>query len=374
MIHADDERIFIDAKINGQSVHFAFDTGTDVPFLLTSTAAEKLNLKVAQPSADARIGPGETRIGWTDSQEADFGFTNIETRFAVAGLPAYLKWDLDGMIGWPAFRNNVLFLDCVTHAIDTFTNRAELTNGWVKCLIQTNSDLTLQLPSGDNTREVIALDTGTSYGVMLNRRKWREWKAIHANQQMTMEAYYTPGAGLVVAEESWAAKISLGGQSLTAVPVTQADSAAIALHSSPQTDYAATLGFAALKRLDIVLDGKQGVVWLRPKKEQPTPYAHNHLGAVFVPQNLESDDLIAHVADGSPATEAGIRNDDILMKIGMLDCTKWRTDPEVLPLSRFFEGPAGTQIELTLRRGDKLVKVTAALKNILPPDSAAGSN
>src|SRR5208282_245383 len=112
-----------------------------------------------------------------------------------------------------------------------------------------------------------------------------------------------------------------------------------------------------------VVDGKRGVVWLRPKRTPPTPYWHNRLGAVFVPRTLQSDDLIAHVINGSPAFETGIRNGDRLLKIGDLDCTRWRSDPHVLPLSRFCDGPAGTKLEFTLQRGDSIFKTTAALRN-----------
>ena len=278
------------------------------------------------------------------------------------------------MVGWPAVRNDVFSLDCVTHTVGPLTNALRNLRGWVKCLIQTNEVLTLELPAKNPQKEIIALDSGTIYGVKLNPEEWRKWKAIHANQPMTMEAYFTPGAGLVVSEETWADKISLGKLALTDVPVMQADSSDIALHSSAQSQFEATLGLAALKRLDIVIDGKHGLAFLRPKDNSPMPYEYNHLGAVFVPQNLKSDDLVAHVTDSSPATEAGIRNGDILLKIGELDCTEWRTNPEVLPLSRFFESQAGTKLELTLKRGGKIFKVTATLRNILPPDSATNSN
>jgi hypothetical protein len=371
---AEDERIFVDAKINGSPVRFAFDTGAGVSFELYSRTAEKLGLKVTSPPADAQIGPGQTRIGWTEPQKVDLGFTNIETAFAVVEIPAYLKTSEGGMVGWPAVRNDVFSLDCVTHTVGPLTNALRNLRGWVKCLIQTNEVLTLELPAKNPQKEIIALDSGTIYGVKLNPEEWRKWKAIHANQPMTMEAYFTPGAGLVVSEETWADKISLGKLALTDVPVMQADSSDIALHSSAQSQFEATLGLAALKRLDIVIDGKHGLAFLRPKDNSPMPYEYNHLGAVFVPQNLKSDDLVAHVTDSSPATEAGIRNGDILLKIGELDCTEWRTNPEVLPLSRFFESQAGTKLELTLKRGGKIFKVTATLRNILPPDSATNSN
>jgi S1-C subfamily serine protease len=181
--------------------------------------------------------------------------------------------------------------------------------------------------------------------------------------------------GLVIKEESWAKEISLGPLTLTDVPIMEADSSEIALMKSfPDTRYEATFGLAALKRLDIIIDGKRGVAYLRFKKTPSLPYEHNRLGAAFVPRDPKNDDLVAHVVDGSPAYEAGIRNDDVLLKIGELDATKWRTDPKVLPLSRFWNSPAGTKLELTLKRGDKVFKTTAVLRNILPPDAPKNSN
>ena len=129
-----------------------------------------------------------------------------------------------------------------------------------------------------------------------------------------------------------------------------------------QTNYEATLGFAALKRLDIVIDGKHGITYLRPKRTPSLPYNHNRLGAVFVPRDLQDNDattLVAHVVANSPAYEAGIRNGDILL------------NQEV---NGTFEQPAGTEVHFKLRRDDKVFKTTAILRNILPPDVVTNSN
>jgi S1-C subfamily serine protease len=130
---------------------------------------------------------------------------------------------------------------------------------------------------------------------------------------------------------------------------------------------------AALKRLDIIIDGKRGIAYLRPKRTPPLPYLHNRLGADFLPAN-SSDDLIAHVVNGSPAYEAGIRNGDVVLKEGDRDVTKWRTDTNPPPEIRPVQQPAGTKLELTLKRGGKIFKTTAVLRNILPPDATKNSN
>ena len=90
------------------------------------------------------------------------------------------------------------------------------------------------------------------------------------------------------------------------------------------------------------------------------------MGAVFVPQGDESDLLTAQVLPQSPAYQAGIRNGDVLLKIDDLDVTKWRTDPNVLPLSRFWKRPPGTKLKLSLSRNDKPFKTTVELKDIFP--------
>jgi S1-C subfamily serine protease len=125
---------------------------------------------------------------------------------------------------------------------------------------------------------------------------------------------------------------------------------------------------AALKRLDIIIDGQNGFAFIRPKTTAALPYQHNLLGADFVPKNSESDDL---VADGSPAYKAGIRDGDILLKVCKLDFTKWRANKNPLP---DHVGQPGTKLRLTLKRGDKIFKTTATLRNIIPPDAPKNSN
>jgi hypothetical protein len=369
---ADDERIFVDAKINGAPVRFSFDTGTGTSFVLYSTTARKFNMKVTQPPANVQSGPGQVRVGWTDLQKLDFGFTNFDANFLIAEIPPYLKEPEDGTLGWPAISNNIFSMDCITHRINFLTNLPESPMGWVQCHIRTNSALTLELPGDENIRQVIALDTGADDGVELGSQSWYEWETTHTNQSVTLKAYYTPSIGLVVKAVTWADNIAVGALALTDVPVREADSNDMALHSTPNTEYVATLGFAAMKRLDIIIDGKHGMAWLKPRETPPMPYWHNRLGAVFVPNGLQSNDpdLVAHVIRGGPAFAAGVRDGDALLKIGDLDCTQWRTDPNVLPLSRFLNSPAGTRLEFTLKRGGQIFKTVTVLQNILPPDAA----
>ena len=367
-VEADDERLFIDAKVNGQPVRFALDTGMGFPFVLFPETAQKLNLEITSGTNTVSNGRVEIPLKETAPQNVDFGCTNLNTPLLVLEIPSFLRPGVDGALGWQALSNNIVSLDCATHTLSLYTGGTKELRDWTKCRIHSDGILTLELRANDGHNVLIALDSGSADGVELNSGEWRDWYASHAGQPMTLDAYYTPMAGLVVSKEGWARKISLGTLTLTDVPVIPVDSNQAALNSSSQARYVATLGFIALKRLDIILDGIHGVAYLRAKKTPSLPFEYNHLGAVFVPHDLQSDDLVAHVIANSPAYDAGIRDGDILLKIGDLDCTQWRTDPNVLPLSRFFTRPSGTALELSLKRDDKVFKTTAVLQNILPPD------
>jgi hypothetical protein len=374
-VRADDERILMGAKINAIPVRFAFDTGMGCNQAIFSTTAKRLGLKVTPPDPDQKLAPGEISFGTTELCNVDFGITNARTSINVLDVPTYLKSSVDGVCGWPGLSNNIIRMDIAANTVDFLADVPATSRKWLQFPIETISgDLAFVINEDKNTKTVIVIDTGNDCGVEISPQKWREWETTHANQPVTIEAGYMLNPGVVVAEESWADEISLDSFTLTDVPVMTADSGSIALFSTPQTKYEATLGCAALKRLDLIIDGKHGIVYLQPKKTPPLPYEHNRLGAVFVPHDLQSDDLIAHVIVGSPAYEAGIRDGDILLKEGNQDVTNWRTDTNALPDVQSREQPAGTKFELTLKRGDKIFTTMAILRNIIPPDSAENSN
>ena len=162
-------------------------------------------------------------------------------------------------------------------------------------------------------------------------------------------------------EVCWAEKLTIGSFSIVDVPVRRDPLIGRGLYK----DLRASLGLFALTRLDVITDWKNGSIYIRPSPGLHRTYPHNRLGAVFVPGGTEAKDLVAHVVGRGPAHEAGVRSGDVLLKIDELDATKWRTDPRVLPLHRFWSRPKGTEIRLALRRDEKLLEITVKLRDIL---------
>lgn len=362
-----EERIWLEAEINHKSVRLFFDTGAS-RLILFPQAIQRLGLEVTPPPPDAVPGPGEVVGGTTEECNFTLQRTTTKARFSVIEPPPYLhSTDEDGVVGWPPVSRNVFRIDDCSRTVTLLAKVPEDTATWTKLRVQRQPvpALCLEIPLGQGPPSVIVVDTGSSGGAALRPQKWRAWRASHGSQPTTLDAFFMPGAGLVVKEQTWAKELHFGTLLLTEVPVLEANSAET---SVAPTQFEASLGLAALKRLDFIVDGKQGLAYLRPKKTPPAPYEHNRLGAVFVPRDRQGNDLVASIADASPAAEAGIRNGDVLLKIGALDVTKWRSDPATLPLSRFWMRPAGTKLELRLQRGTATLQVTVVLRQILPPE------
>ena len=138
--------------------------------------------------------------------------------------------------------------------------------------------------------------------------------------------------------------------------------------ADPIPGYAVTLGLAALKRLDLIVDGKHGIAYLRPKKTPgPPPVSEGGYMLVFMPRDAKNGDLVAHVANRSPAQEVGFWPGDVLLKIDERDLSTWRLDPGERwhrndPSSPFLTAATNspeTKLVLTLKRDDEIVKVAA---------------
>ena len=367
-----DERIWIEAKINGKPAKLIFDTGAS-EILLWRRSAEKFGLKVSRGAPDPNESTATLRNSddqllseWTEEADLTAWDTALRYSFGVLDTPDYLDSSLsemDGLIGWRPFRNNIFLIDAAADKAVPLDRVPKQMAGWTRLHISTNDDVViLEVPNPPDTALKIRLDTGDSAGVYVSSRIWREWRAAHPKAPTTLAAAYTPKTGKVtVMEESWADAIRLGSLTLKGVPIKE--------NIASGSSWDATIGLAALKRLDCMIDGKRGVAYMRAKKTAAPPYSHNRIGAVFAPPEApESGELVAHALTDSPAYAAGVRDGDRLLKIDGHDLTKWNADPNLNDLINF-EDSDRKRISCTLKRGDKTVEAIIVPRRILGPMS-----
>ncbi len=357
-----DDRVLLEVKVNGTSMRFGFDTGAGIETAIWRDTANKIGLKATEPSTDVKLAPGNVNMAISEPVTFELmGRTFPDSRLAVVDVP-FVDWDIQGLVGWPALRQNIWVLDLAENKVALVDQVPDETKNWTKYPLNlVEKVLVLQLPGADADHPAqLAIDTGNSGGVSLAPARWRDWKAAHPGPPVTYDSFYMPGSGFVAREIALADKWPLDRLTFANIIVRESNATEI---GSGGPHYAATLGIAALKQLVIVIDGHEGVAYVRNRAGVPPLAAYNRLGAVFMPRDEQSNDLIAQVAPGSPAADAGLRNGDLLETINARDVSHWRTQPD-FSLSQSFSQPAGTKLDLGLRRGQRTIHVTAVLREL----------
>ena len=107
------------------------------------------------------------------------------------------------------------------------------------------------------------------------------------------------------------------------------------------------LGYSFLRRFRIACDYPHRVLWLDPVVgfKDPHPYEHSHVGL-----QLERDRgavRVVSVIEGSPAAQAGIAAGDVVTAVN----GKSLHDASWDEIGTMMEGPPGSSIDLTIRRG-----------------------
>ena len=365
-----EQRIWMNASINGRPARLFLDTGASTTILFAKGATR---LGLAFPPLPT-TPPHHSSEGMflTRTEEYDFVLMGRAFRqsFLVAHAPDIPDLTEDGLVGWQTVSRDILDIDAGQEKATRLSNLPRETTTWTRFRVQTNYSpcLDLEAPLPANMNSIVRIDSGSGTGIRLSPRKWREWSARQPARSRTFTEYFIANGRLIVSEEAWADEFSFGDLLLNAVPVGEA------FHSEippGATNYEATLGLMALRRMDLIVDGKQGIAFVRPKKTPSPVYAHNGLGAIFVPPDLlhpQTGKLAARVLEGSPAYEAGIRNGDILLKVGDTDLTKGRVD-QIRLLEQFTWPTNGTKLVLTLQRGTKSFDTTPVLRQILKPSN-----
>ena len=355
-----DDRVLLNACINQIPVRLAFDTGAECSVLF-GKAATRVGLKPTETeSQDARsTGTVQTRRAadcWLELGGArqKFGFRIVEETGGES-------WDVDGCLAWQDVRRRIVHLSTEQGLCTISDTLPSDLNGWARWRLVPDSKLLTFGPTNGDPAARIGIDTGCPCGVQLSPERWTPWRRAHKCQPATVEALYTPSDGIIISEVLRVKNFELFGFALKDVPVAlQPPSFEPAFQHSD-----AVLGLFVFSQLEVVIDGTHDVLYTRPFSKPVWLYNYNRLGAVFVPRNSsKSDDLEAVVAEGSEAARAGIHNGDLLLRIDGLNATRWRTEPSLMPLARFWSQAAGTKMQLQLKRNDQIYEVSVTLKDI----------
>lgn len=342
---ADDDRLTTSGTIAGRPATFALDTGAQPSFAITAADARRFGLQVD------RAPPPEAVILEAISTPADVvlqGGHAWRASFAIlkeANAPAL---GLDAIIGWPVLKAYVMHYDRQNRVFAIGTDlQHDLANARSFPIVPSN-DLVFDAGSAGEPVPVL-LDTGDSGGVMLTEPRWNEWRRKNPDLPSTYAWKYRFDTGWKVLELVLAREFRLGQLTLKNVLVSP-------LPQKGRADTAAVIGLTAFGNHVVVVDGPGGRVLIGEPSASLAMPAYNRLGASFGP------DMSARVADKSPAAEADIRDGDILVAIN-------GQTPDAYAATamsyRIWEQPAGTTLQLTLRRESEIVERKVVLRDFL---------
>lgn len=367
-MNPDKTRFLVKATINDKPALLALDTGLESNVALFTDAAERLGLTFNTPPMS--LGRPDGQMLSLSTKPYRITAFSVSGRMCLTVVNIPIKADIDGSFGWPLFRDNVMQIDVSKGVLRIIPSVPREARTWTKFGVLPKSSMLFLTIPGPHGNGVILVDTGSSEGVALNPERWRVWTNANPDRPKTITGFYSPGSGSIVSEESWAQHLSLGPLTFTGVPVIQL---ARNESASMPPGFIASLGIAALERLDIIVDGKENAAYIRSREAPPLPHAYNRAGVTFFwgdPHGGSTNNWIAYVVQDTPAYEAGIRNGDVLIQAKRISGVNSPMDVS----SNFPMLPAGTRIDLTLKHEEKTYNTTVTLRDIFPTAASPSAN
>jgi hypothetical protein len=365
-----DERFLLDARIGGRPARLGFDTGTGMPFVLFAPSVGRLQLKVVDRPVAAEPTPGRASVGVTAPTRVEvLGHVLADAPMYFVEIPPEIPPvdDCDGVMGWPAVQDNIwLFkFSGATPEVGMLEAVSLAGPGWREFTVPDGDTLSLKFAGQHPDFPRLIIDTGNSGGVLLPPARWREWRAAHPDAPVALHSSYMPGQQLAPREVAWADELQVGSLVFKGVPVELADEAYT--RQAAANEEIVALGVAALRRLDLIVDGPKKTAAAHPLDTPPVPYLHNRTGVEFLPGPAPADELVAHVLPGGPADRAGLRAGDVLLAVNGEDLKGWRKNPD--RLRRIFRNraPAGTKWKITVQRAGQPHAVEVVAEDLLGP-------
>ena len=343
-LSAADDRLILNAKINGDEIRLAYDTGSPASLIIFKSTAKRLRLNVAEENGKA-----------VATFELEIGGEKIHNAKAI--LIDFLPFpDIEGLVGWPAFRGKLWRVQWDNMSLSLIPTLPNEILSWQVLKLDNQVSVAAAFIREDS-EGVIYLDTGAPSGVSLSNSRWNEEIAEKPGLPMTLKTGYMPAAGgFFVTKLRWSDDLQIGPLRIFRVMVQKSVS------SWPNLE--AVLGLEALKHFEIVFDLKNYKIYMKERPYSRVKFEYNRLGATFPPASLESNRLVGHVLKNSPAYKAGLRTGDILLSVDNINMTQWRTDPAIWK-KKFWSADSGTRYTLEVERHGRKHVITVVLENIL---------
>lgn len=164
---AQDQRLWVDAQINGKAAHLYLDTGSENVWI-SRPAVDRLGLKL-QPSKPILSSP--SCQGTVNCTLVSPGLT-LKGSFPVYDLRRNPPEREDGMIGWPEVRNRIVVINAEKESFSFLAALPAEVTGWTNLQLEYHWKIFAMKVPSTLGGGVVIVDTGSSTGVGLPPEIW----------------------------------------------------------------------------------------------------------------------------------------------------------------------------------------------------------
>jgi hypothetical protein len=355
--------IYVRACVGSRPLWFLLDSGAGVSLLDLGTA-EALGLALGDRIEARGAGPGATRGAQLAGVSAYLPqdpsvAVPIPAALALTGLAAFEGRQPNGILGHDFIEQAVLQIDyhgrrLVLHDPETF--RYAGPGARVPLRLVGNSphvSAELVLADGGRVAADFVLDLGSSLAVVLTK-PLVDAHGLRRRVGPTITRPAGRGAGgSASAEIGRLAGLEIGTAQLRApLAYLYGDSAGV---FSVATHFEGNIGGEVLRRFTVYLDYAHQELILEANADRAEPFETDMSGAVLVADSAGAGMRVAVVTPGTPAAEAGLAPDDLIVTVDGRPASDVGLGPLRMLLRR-----AGTIVALTVRRDgrDRVVRLT----------------
>lgn len=362
-------KIYVQTRVNAEGPFpFVFDTGA--PFSVVDwDLAEKLGIQVFATGTVGGAGHGTVKLGTATGVRLSIdGLHYRQKRMEVIPLNTTLSpaegRDVMGLIGGDVAERFVCEFDFAASELKLHTPRTYTYEGpgsRIPVTIRGHvlARASVEMPGREPISGVFIVDTGARLAVSLNTQVVNNHKLLEPDIKHIRTIVGWGIGGPLNHGLARATSLKVGGVTFDAPTVALSQDTRGVL-ASPSVS--GVIGNEVLKRCRVILDYSREHLILEPnEKAMKAPFPADCSGMFVI---AGGDDYrtftVKMVVTDSPASEAGIREEDVIERIGDAPAREHTLEK----LRELLRIPARTH-ELELKRGDERVKVKLVTRELI---------
>ncbi len=336
--------ILLPVVYKGKELLFVLDTGTSITAFDSSFAKELGKPKRMQGAISSG---GKTEIPVYNAPEAYLGPYNLKDYGEVICINmrmlSYAAGDkISGIIGMNFLKNHCIQIDADNSKV-TIYNEPLIESDNLGQSFNLKFDMGLPFlynSISGSSQSPFLIDLGAYFDVKLQTKKFD--KLIKSKKLPTTEILYETASGIVKGRQARLDRFNLGNYEYKDLLMGDGD--------------INILGFQFLDRHIVTMDFPKKKIYFKKGKNFSSVHQANMSG--LNPIKIEDKITVYSVDKDSPAETAGIKPQDVIMKIEGKDASQLH----LTQLGSILRSGDARKISLTIQRGDQTLDVSVVLK------------